>query len=1150
MKRVFHHPPAQPDPTGRKYWRSLDELQDTPEFRGFLEREFPAGAAEMEGDEVSRRSFLKLMGGSLALAGFGLTGCRRPEAYLVPYSKSVEWVIPGKTVLYATSMPRRRGGMPLIASTTEGRPIKLEGNPLHPASNGATDPIAQGALLDLYDPDRSRGFVHNGQPSDQAKFADFIKDLRQTMLANGGADTAILVEETFSPTRDRMLGELKKQFPQLGWYLYDPLRHFNEIEATRAAFGDGLRLVPRFDRADVVLSLDSDFLDLDEGGIEATRDFTNRRRVVKATDGMNRLYVVENRYTITGGIADHRLRCQASRVGALAVALAKKIGGGALESLAAAYSGVGTFQGSDEWITQVAKDLVASKGKSLVVVGPRQPAVVHALAYAINGALDNIGQTLLPIAAPERAGGEPLSISKLTEDINAKKINNLFVFGGNPVYNALANLDWPTVQKSVANVVRLGYYEDETSQISQWHVPQAHFLEQWGDIRAADGTYGVIQPMILPLFGGLSDLDLMVMLTGGQPNEKPDLVRETWKGFNKADGASEDLAWNAFLRDGFVPGTAFTDHDGAANFNVGEVNDYVGKSLKDQLPPTATSADDLEVVLTRDYKVDDGRYSNNGWLQEMPHPITKICWDNAILMSPRTARRLGLNKVAFDVYHNGAFVGGDWTEGDMVEVEIPGGRKIKGAVLLSPGAADNSLTIALGYGRTHTGRVGRNTGFNAYPLRTDKTTYFATGAKITPTGETYHLVTTQHHQAMEGRNLVRELPISVYRENAGNDFKEGKSFVQLMGMDAHIPANVSLYRNPPYEAQHQWGMAIDLNTCTGCNACVVACQAENNIPVVGKDQVERGRAMHWIRIDRYYSTIEGVATPEEPGVSSKDPAKQQNDPNEGRNETDPAFDPTLDDDPQILTQPVTCHHCENAPCETVCPVNATIHTEEGLNSMAYNRCIGTRYCSNNCPYKVRRFNFFNYNERSIEPIESGPWKGKSRAYLGPFGAKGMPDIKQLSKNPNVTVRMRGVMEKCTFCVQRIEEAKIDQLQVARDSDRTLVPRDSFTTACAQVCPAGAIVFGNVKDPESKVSKVKQQDRDYKMLEYLNVRPRVSYQARLRNPNPAMPGAQLVGETLLGNPANAPRKNIQEEQQHEERGGGISHEAKEGAHDAR
>ena len=1149
MKRVFQHPPAQPDPTGRKYWRSLGELQDTPEFRGFLEREFPAGAAEMEGDEVSRRSFLKLMGGSLALAGFGLSGCRRPEAYLVPYSKAVEWLVPGKTVLFATSMPRRRGGMPLVASTTDGRPIKLEGNPLHPLSNGATDPIAQSALLDLYDPDRSRAFVHNGKASDQAKFADFIKDLRQTMLANGGADTAILVEETFSPTRDRMLGELKKQFPQLGWYLYDPLRPYNEIEATRAAFGDGLRMLPRFDKADVVLALDSDFLDLDEGGIEATRDFTNRRRVAKATDGMNRLYVVENRYTITGGIADHRLRCQASRIGALAVALAKKIGGGALGELAEAYNGVGTFQGSDEWLTQVAKDLVANKGKCLVVAGPRQPAAVHALVYAINGALDNVGQTLLPIAAPERAGGEPLSISKLTEDINGGKIKNLFIFGGNPAYNALANLDWPAAQKKAANVVRLGYYEDETSEIAQWHVPQTHFLEQWGDVRSADGTYGVIQPMVLPLFGGLSDLDLMFMLAGGQPNERPDLVRETWKGFNKsAAGVTEDLAWNAFLRDGFVPGSAFAEHTGEAGFNVGAVRDYAGKNLKDQLPAAATSADDLEVVLTRDYKVDDGRYSNNGWLQEMPHPITKICWDNAILMSPRTARRLGLNDQAFNVYRNGAFVDGDFTNSDVVEVEIPGGRKIKGAVLLSPGAADNSITVALGYGRTHTGRVGRNTGFNAYPLRTDKTTYFATGAKVTKTGEHYHLVTTQHHQAMEGRNLVRELPISVYKENAGNDFKEGKSFVQLMGMDAHIPPNVSLYRNPPYEAQHQWGMAIDLNTCTGCNACVVACQAENNIPVVGKDQVERGRAMPWIRIDRYYSTVEGTASPEEPGVSTKGSDKQ-NDPNGGRSETDPAFDPTLADDPQILTQPVTCHHCENAPCETVCPVNATVHTEEGLNAMAYNRCIGTRYCSNNCPYKVRRFNFFNYNERSIEPIEHGPWKGKSQAYLGPFGKNGMDEIKKLSKNPNVTVRMRGVMEKCTFCVQRIEEAKIGQLTVARDSDRTMVPRDSFTTACAQVCPAGAIVFGNVKDPESKVSKVKEQDRDYKMLEYLNVRPRVSYQARLRNPNPEMPGATLVGETLLGNPANDPRKNIQGDKQHEERGGGVSHEAKEGAHDA-
>ena len=495
----------------------------------------------------------------------------------------------------------------------------------------------------------------------------------------------------------------------------------------------------------------------------------------------------------------------------------------------------------------------------------------------------------------------------------------------------------------------------------------------------------------------------------------------------------------------------------------------------------------------------------------MPHPITKICWDNAALMSPATAKRLGFNAIAFDKKHNGAFQEGDYTQSDLIKIELPGGLKMdKVPVLVSPGHADDSITIALGYGRTHTGRIGRNTGFNAYPLRTAQTTYYATGATVTKTGETYQLVTTQHHQAMEGRNLVRELPVDTYRKNAGFDFEGGRSFVQMMGMDAHIPPNVSLYRSPPLDAPHQWGMAIDLNTCTGCNACVVACQAENNIPVVGKDQVSRGRAMQWIRVDRYYSTVE-------------------------RN--DPTYDPTMDDpDPQILTQPVTCHQCENAPCETVCPVNATIHTEEGLNSMAYNRCIGTRYCSNNCPYKVRRFNFFNYNERSIEPIESGPWQGKSRAYLGPFGKKGMDDLAKLGKNPNVTVRMRGVMEKCTFCVQRIEEAKIAQLQVARDSDNKVVPTDKFKTACQQVCPAEAIVFGNLRDPKSKVVAIKQQDRDYKMLEYLNVRPRLSYQAALRNPNPKMPGAERIGMTLLGNEANDPT-HLRE---HADHGEGPSH----------
>ncbi len=1076
MKRVFEHPPEQPNPSGRKYWRSPDELQDTPEFRGWLEREFPAGAAEMEGDALSRRNFLQLMGGSLALAGLGLSGCRRPEAYLVPYTKGVEWLIPGKLVYYATSMPRRRGAMPLIAATTEGRPIKLEGNGLHPSSNGGTDPLAQGALLDLYDPDRSRSFLHKGKPVHAETFAAFMKNTRERLLRTGGAGAAVLVEETYSPTRDRLRAELAKDFPQLLWCLYDPLRPFNEVEATRAAFGDGLRLHPRFDRADVVLALDSDFLNLDEGGIEATRDYSNRRRVAQATDAMNRLYVVENRYTITGGVADHRLRCQASQIGAVAAALAKKIGaaaGGALSDLVAAFpvDAATRLQGQDEWLTAAANDLIAARGKCLVLAGPRQPAAVHLLVQAINAALGNLGKTLVATAAPERGGAEPTSISGLAEAIDAKKVDTLFIFGGNPVYNALANLHWADKQKTVPTVIRLGYYEDETSELSEWHVPQTHFLEQWGDTRTADGTYAVIQPMILPLFGGLSDLDVMTLLLGQEPNDRPDQVKDTFNQISKGPG-DPALVWNAFLRDGFLPGTAAAEVPAAA-FNGGGAHSYLAAHVSEQFPPAA-GADDFEVVLTSDYKVDDGRYANNGWLQEMPHPITKMTWDNAALLSPATAKKLGVET------------------GDMVEIEA-GGGEIKAPVLVAPGTADNSLSIALGYGRRRTGRVGKYAGFDAYPLRTAQTTYFAIGAKITKLeGEKYQIVTTQEHQAMEGRNLVRELPIDVYRQNAGFDFEGDRSYVAMMGMDAHIPPNISLYKNPPLTSQHQWGMAIDLNTCTGCNACVVACQSENNIPIVGKDQVARGRAMHWIRIDRYYSTIEGNGT-----------------------------DPMEDEDPQILTQPVTCHHCENAPCETVCPVNATIHTEEGLNAMAYNRCIGTRYCSNNCPYKVRRFNFFNYNEHSIEPIESGIWKGKARLYEGPFQPTGMEETLKLSKNPNVTVRMRGVMEKCTFCVQRIEEAKINQLRIARDTDHTLVARDSFKTACQQVCPAEAIVFGNVADPDSKVSQVKAQDRDYKMLEYLNVRPRLSYQARLRNPNPHMPGASKVGMTLLGDPANAP-----------------------------
>lgn len=1075
MKRVFQHPTTAANPTGRTYWRTMGELNDTPDFRDFLSREFPAGAAEMETDGLSRRNFLQLMGASMALAGFGLSGCRRPEAHLVPFTKSAEWQIPGRRLLYATSMPRRVGAMPLVASTTDGRPIKNEGNPLHPASSGASDGFAQASILDLYDPDRSRGLLFGGKPADKAKFTEWIKTLRTEAAADRGASLAFLVGESHSPTRERMRDEVVKQFPGLTWAVYEALQADNERAATEACFGSKtVKVVPRFAKADCILALDCDFLHVEDFGLEPSRDFSSRRRVEKPTDTMNRLYVVENRFTLTGGQSDHRLRCPASQVGAVAMALARAIqtatgNAGVADALGAISTNEAqALEKSLPWINECAKDLVAHNGSALVVVGPYQPAWVHALVFAINGALGSYGKTLAVMQTQARPAE---SIVTLAEKIKAGTIKTLFISGSNPAYDAPSDLGFAELLKKVPMVVHLGSHVDETAVLAKWHVPVAHFLEAWGDDRSPDGTYVAVQPMILPLHGGISEIELLAHLAGQEAVEGPALVKETFKTQAK-NPADEAKAWNDFLRDGFLVGSAALDASSA--FASGSAKAFIQANYKAEPAPSDSA---LEVALIPDYSVHDGRYANNGWLQEMPDPITKLTWDNAALMSMATAKKLKIRTSEQSEGLEGAKTRtkeyqprdgqGTGVWGDMIEITVDG-RKIKAAAMISPGHADNCISIALGYGRTHAGKVGKDKGFNAYPLRTTKAMYFQAGAKAVKTAdEAYLLATTQQYFNMEGRALVRELPLETYRANAGFDH-ENKSFVQKFGMDGHIPPGVSLYPNPPLTASQQWGMSIDLNTCTGCNACVVACQGENNIPIVGKEQVRRGRVMQWIRLDRYYSSENAD-----------------------------------DADPQVVMQPVTCHHCENAPCETVCPVNATIHTEEGLNAMAYNRCIGTRYCANNCPYKVRRFNYFDYNERPLDKLR-----------LGPFAEKGMAETLKLSKNPNVTVRMRGVMEKCTFCVQRIEEAKIAQLRVAKGSNNTKVPTDTIKTACQQVCPTEAIVFGDISDPESRVSKLKALDRDYKMLEYLFVKPRLSYLARLRNPNMAMPGAKDIGQTSL------------------------------------
>jgi MoCo/4Fe-4S cofactor protein with predicted Tat translocation signal len=1095
MKRVFQHPPESLH--GKHYWRGLGELNDTPEFRQWLEREFPPGAAELNGDEWSRRDFVKLMGASMALAGIGLTSCRRPELHLVPFTKNVEWTIPGKFLYYATAMPRRTGGIPLIATTVDGRPIKLEGNPLHPASGGATDTFAQASVLDLYDPTRSRRFVHKGKTSNRAAFEAYLADLRKKILAQKGDGLAFLVEETYSPTRERLRAELERMFPRLRWVVYEPLLSEAQIFATELSFGSNLRLVPKLERADVILALDSDFLDCGQGDVESVRAFSSRRRVRAAQDTMNRLYVVENRFTLTGAMADHRLRCPVSQIPAFAYALAGKILAATKDANLGSVIGtlkppVGAATFDQQWLSEAANDLVAKPGASLVLAGSSQPVVVQLIVYGINSALKNLGQTLVLRESPRNPRRN--SILTLARDINDGRIKQMFILGGDPVYNAQRGLaqdretklplDWVDLQKKVPEVVRLGYHEDATSALSHWHVPLAHYLESWGDALTSGGDYLSIQPMILPLFGSVSEIELLNALLGGPKTEGPELVQETFRATNPS--GDFQTAWSRFLHDGFA--SHIQPRDQSRAFNANAVGPLVQNSWN--LPPAPTS-DSPEIVLTGSYEMDDGRYANNGWLQELPDPMTKLTWDNAALISPAYAKKL-------DAY-----------TGDLLQITItektaaaqPIKRELVIVALVSPGHADNSITVPLGWARKmpefyelpYAGGaikerpgVAEQAGFNGYFLRTAANPHVAVAGgngvnnvRVEKVGRTYPLSLSQEQFSIEGRGLVREATLEGYRAN--KDFAK-----KIPGEEEVAEQPVTIYTHPPLTAPQQWGMAIDLNVCTGCSACVIACQAENNVPVVGKLQVSHGRIMHWLRIDRYYASRKRF--------------------NQDRGD--------WPENPEVVHQPMPCQHCENAPCETVCPVNATVHSEDGLNVMAYNRCVGTRYCSNNCPFKVRRFNFFDYNQR---PVGKRKIKGAFsiyEEYFAPLTTKGAPDIIKLQKNPNVTVRMRGVMEKCTFCVQRIEEAKIAAHARAGASADTQIPHDSFTTACAQACPTGAIVFGDIKDPESSVSKMKQQDRNYRLLDYLNVVARTSYLARVRNPNPKMPDAANIGVASL------------------------------------
>jgi molybdopterin-containing oxidoreductase family iron-sulfur binding subunit len=1046
------NPPTSAPPalTGRRYWRSLDELGDTPEFKQWLEREFPEGASEFT-DPVSRRHFVKIMSASFALAGLGVmgAGCRRPEEKLEPFGRQPEGYVHGEPQYYATAMPTSTGAVPLVAKSHEGRPIKLEGNDKFPGGNGGTDRYAQASILDLYDPDRAKRFTKAGETISRDKALKFLDDLSKRFAANRGEGLAFLAESSTSPSRARLQKIIADKFPKSQWFTYDAIDSGIHQRAATQAFGQPVRPVYHFDKAKVILSLDCDFLGSEDDAHNHIRQFATGR---KPGDGMSRLYSVESLFTLTGANADHRLRVDSTSIGS---SIAAEIVTLIDDPFAAKPSNPNT-----KWIAECAKDLAANRGKALVVTGQRQPLAVHLIAHEINQALGAIGETisLLPVS-----NAEELELSQLNESLKSGSLDTFIILGGNPASNL--NLRWSPEQKP-KNVVRLGFYEDETAIMSDWNFPAAHYLESWGDATTGDGTVVPIQPLIQPLFGGLTELEFLARLAGESQSNAHKIVRTTFSG-------SEE-SWKKFLFNGFWENSAAKSVSGQIDYQTVNNAIITGLSVRG-----ASSVSNLEVIFYRDAKMDDGRYANNGWMQELPDPITKLTWDNAVLVSRKTARELGVQN------------------GDVVEITLTG-RSVKGPIWTQPGMADYSLGLALGYGRTRAGRIGTGVGFNAYQIFSGK--YIETGATVRKTGETHTFATTQSHWSMEGRPIVREANRAEFSKDPG--------FANEMH-GTEPPVVQSLYPNPLDEtkktALHQWGMAIDLTACVGCGTCVLACQSENNIPIVGRDQVRRGREMHWMRIDRYYTA---------------DPKKEK--PSDAFQKDDEQQFAEWIDDVQAVNQPMLCQHCEAAPCENVCPVNATVHDQEGLNVMAYNRCIGTRYCANNCPYKVRRFNYFDYNKRPPAELK-GPYystplthktdgKWDLLSWFKAPDASGMReedewDLIKMIKNPDVTVRMRGVMEKCTFCTQRIEQAKIAQKVKAGASGDVRLTEAAGTipkTACQQACPAQAIAFGDISDPDSTVSRLKAQQRNYSVLGDLLTKPRTTYLARIRNPNPAMP----------------------------------------------
>jgi molybdopterin-containing oxidoreductase family iron-sulfur binding subunit len=1056
-------------PAGKRYWRSLEELADSPVFEEFVQREFPQAAEEWN-DPVERRTFLKLMGASLALAG--VSGCViQPPEKIVPYVKQPEEEVPGKGLYFATAFSLGGIATPLLARSNEGRPTKLEGNPDHPNNrnsdpndkgSSATDIFSQASILTLYDPDRSQTPLYRTETRPWTQFMGEIRGLIEKegdgIKAKKGAGLRFLTETITSPSLAAQMKSVLTDFPEAKWHQYEPANRDNGRAGAMMAFGQPVNTIYDFSKADRILSLGSDFLAAMPGTLRYARDYAAKRRLSGEKPEMSRLYVVESTPTTTGANADHRFSVKPSEMEAIAWAIANTAR--PTDSFAA-------------WVNAISRDFQQHKGASIVIVGDDQPPAIHAFAHTANAALGNVGKTVFytdPVEA--NSVDQTQSLRELVTDIDAGKVETLIIIGGNPAYNTPADL---RLDLNRLNKVKLrahvSLYNDETSDLCHWHIPATHYLESWGDARSYDGTVTLVQPLIQPLYEGRSAYEVLALFSENYDRKPYDIVKEYWRSQAGATNPATPAAtvtpavstgsgsdrvpdagapttgapagaqfdseswWRKCLHDGFVPNSALPTK------TVALKSDWASALNSSSAQSTSGG---YELLFRTDPTIYDGTFANNGWLQELPKPLTKLTWDNVAMVSAATAKKLGVSEQNYERSKKGreAFV-------DTIKLSNRDQSISKSVpVWVMPGQPDDVITIHLGYARERAGRVGSSGttttvepdsklpqgGFNAYEIRFSDQPWFAAGASASKTGLQYELAATQVHFNMEGRDLLREGPLEEYLKDKEKLRKEQEE----QHKELH---DLSLYPEVDYKNQgngYAWGMSIDLNSCVGCNACMIACQSENNIPIVGKEQVVRSREMHWIRIDAYFK-----------GDANKP--------------SGPFF------------QPVPCMHCENAPCEPVCPVHATVHSSEGLNDMVYNRCVGTKYCSNNCPYKVRRFNFFLYQD----------WETPTY---------------QLMRNPDVSVRSRGVMEKCTYCVQRIQSAKIQSEIEGRQ-----VHDGEIVTACQSVCPTEAIVFGNINDPNSKVSKLKALDRDYSLLGELNTRPRTTYLSALRNPNPEIEG---------------------------------------------